>query len=196
MRTHVRVAALLALSIGGFAACNQTEENNVAEAEKAPWAEFAANAVAEYYRRNPESAVDAGLHQYDGVIRDLSPESVADYLAWVRKIRSEAGSYEDLEGMDAFERDYFVVSMNEDEFNFDTADYLATNPAAYVSVLSFSVYIDREYAPLDERMRGFTKYVAQFPAYFETMQSNLQPPLAGPFIEMSLARFGGLVTYL
>jgi hypothetical protein len=98
--------------------------------------------------------------------------------------------------MDAFERDYFVASMNEEEFNFDTADYLATNPAAYVSVLSFSVYIDREYAPLDERMRGFTKYVAQFPVYFETMQSNLQPPLASPFIEMSLARFGGLVTYL
>lgn len=196
MRTHVRVAALLALSIAGFAACNQTEESNVAEAERAPWAEFAANAVAEYYRRNPESAVNAGLHQYDGVIRDLSRESVADYLAWVRKIRSEAGSYDDLEGMDAFERDYFVASMNEEEFKFDTADYLATNPAAYVSVLSFSVYIDREYAPLDERMRGFTKYVAQFPAYFETMQSNLQPPLASPFIEMSLARFGGLVTYL
>ena len=196
MRTHVRVAALLALSIGGLAACNQADESIVAEAEKAPWAEFAAKAVAEYYRRNPESAVDAGLHQYDGVIRDLSPESVADYLAWVRKIRGEAGSYDDLEGMDAFERDYFLASMNEEEFNFDTADYFATNPAAYVSVLSFSVYIDREYAPLDERMRGFTKYVAQFPAYFETMQSNLQPPLASPFIEMSLARFGGLVTYL
>lgn len=195
MRTHVRVAALLALSIGGLVACSQTDDS-VVEAAKEPWAEFAANAVAEYYRRNPESAVDAGLHQYDGVIRDLSPESVADYLAWVRKIRNEAGSYDDLDGMDAFERDYFVASMNEEEFNFDTADYLATNPAAYVSVLSFSVYIDREYAPLDERMRGFTKYVAQFPAYFETMQSNLQPPLASPFIEMSLSRFGGLVTYL
>ena len=195
MRTYVRVAALLALSIGGLVACSQTDDS-VVEAAKEPWAEFAANAVAEYYRRNPESAVDAGLHQYDGVIRDLSPESVADYLAWVRQIRNEAGSYDDLEGMDAFERDYFVASMNEEEFNFDTADYLATNPAAYVSVLSFSVYIDREYAPLDERMRGFTKYVAQFPAYFETMQSNLQPPLASPFIEMSLARFGGLVTYL
>ena len=195
MSTRMRVAVLLLLWFGGLVACSQTEDS-VVEVAKKPWAEFAANAVAEYYRRNPESAVDAGLHQYDGVIRDLSPESVAGYLAWVRQIRSEAGSYDDLEGIDAFERDYFVASMNEEEFNFDTADYFATNPAAYVSVLSFSVYVDREYAPLDERMRGFTKYIAQFPAYFETMQSNLQPPLASPFIEMSLARFGGLVTYL
>ncbi len=195
MRTHLRAAVLLLFCIGGLVACSQTDDS-VVEAAKEPWAEFAANAVAEYYRRNPESAVDAGLHQYDGVIRDLSPESVADYLAWVRQIRSEAGSYNDLEGMDAFERDYFVASMNEEEFNFDTADYLATNPAAYAGLLSFSVYIDREYAPLDERMRGFTNYIAQFPTYFETMQSNLRPPLASPFIETSLARLGGLVTYL
>jgi len=195
MRTHLRAAVLLLFCIGGLVACSQTDDS-VVEAANEPWAEFAANAVAEYYRRNPESAVDAGLHQYDGVIRDLSPESVADYLAWVRQIRSEAGSYNDLEGMDAFERDYFVASMNEEEFNFDTADYLATNPAAYAGLLSFSVYIDREYAPLDERMRGFTNYIAQFPTYFETMQSNLRPPLASPFIETSLARLGGLVTYL
>ena len=45
-------------------------------------------------------------------------------------------------------------------------------------------------------MRGYTHYVAQLPAFLETMQSNLQPPLASPFIEMSLTRFGGLVGYL
>ncbi len=190
------VAALLVLSIGGLAACSQTEDGTVVEAAKAPWAEFAAGTVAEYYRRNPERGVNAGLHQYDGQIRDLSPESVADYLAWVSKTRSAAESYDDLEGMDAFERDYLVASMNEEEFNFGTADYWSRNPAAYVSALGFSVYVDREYAPLDVRMRGYIRYVAQFPAFFETMQSNLQPPLASPFIEMSVARFGGLVGYL
>ena len=104
--------------------------------------------------------------------------------------------YDDLDGMEAFERDYLVVSMNEEEFYFETADYMSRNPAVYVGQLGFSVYLDREYAPLDVRMRGYTQYVAQFPAYFETMQANLQPPLAAPFIEMSLARFGGLVGYL
>ena len=196
MRTHARVAALLLLSITGLTACNQTDEVAVTETAKAPWAEFAASTVAEYYRRNPERAVNAGLHQYDGQMRDLSPESVAEYLSWVSKTRSAAESYDDLEGMDAFERDYLVASMNEEEFSFGTADYWTRNPAAYVGALSFSVYVDREYAPLDVRMRGYTKYVAQFPAFFETMRSNLQPPLASPFIEMSLARFGGLVEYL
>jgi hypothetical protein len=198
MTIYTRYAALLLLSITGLFACGQDQAGpaTVTDTARPPWAEFATMAVAEYYRHRPERAVGAGLHQYDGQISDLSPESVIEYLAWVKKTRSEAETYDDLEGMEAFERDYLVVSMNEEEFNFETADYMSRNPAAYVSQLGFSVYLDREYAPLDVRMRGYTQYVAQFPAYFETMRSNLQPPLAKPFIEMSLARFGGLVGYL
>ncbi len=195
MTTYVRVAALLLLPIMTLDACSQSEDRAVTE-EGASWAEFAVSTVAEYYRRNPEDAADAGLHQYDGQIIDLSPDAVADYLAWVRKTRGEAKAYDDLEGLEEFERDYLVAAMNEEEFDFGTANYWSRNPAAYVGQLGFSVYVDREYAPLDVRMRGYTGYVAQFPAYFETMQSNLQPPLASPFLEMSLARFGGLIVYL
>lgn len=195
MTNYARVAALL-YSITALGACSQSEDSAVTDMAKSPWADFAVTTVAEYYSRNPERAANAGLHQYDGQISDLSPDSIAEYLSWVMKSRSEAESYADLEGLDAFERDYLIAAMNEEEFNFGTADYWSRNPAAYVGRLGFSVYIDREYAPLDVRMRGYLQYVAHFPAYFETMRSNLQPPLAAPFIQMSLARFGGLVSYL
>ena len=187
---------MLLLSITGFSACSQSEDSTVAEVVKAPWADFAASTVAEYYHRNPEIAVDRGLHQYDGQMSDLRPEAVAAYVAWVKKVRSEASSYDDLEGMETFEQDYLVAAFNKEIFDAETSRYLTTSPAAYVGKLGFSVYLDREYAPLDVRMRGYTKYAAQIPAFFETMKSNLQPPLAIPLIEMSLARFGGLITYM
>ncbi len=195
MTKNARLAALL-LSITALYACSQTDDSSVTATAKAPWAEFTAASVAEYYRRNPERAVYAGLHQYDGQMSDLRPDSVAEYLSWVGKIRSEAESYVDLNGMDAFERNYLIAAMNEEEFNLGTADYWSRNPAAYVGMLGFSTYLDRNYAPLDVRMRAYTQYASHFPIFFETMQSNLQPPLAGPFIDMSLARFGGLVEYL
>jgi hypothetical protein len=196
MKKYANVAAVLLFA--GLAACGKTEniEVTVGEEARAPWADFAATTVAEYYRRNPEQAVNAGLHQYDGQMRDLSPDAIAGYLSWVRKIRSEAQSYDDLGGVEAFERDYLIASMNEEIFKTATADYLSTNPAAYVGALGFSVYVDREYAPIDVRMRGYTQYVSGFPGFFETMRSNLQPPLASPFIETSIARLDGLVGYL
>ena len=36
------------------------------------WEEFAASTVAEYYEFNPEVAVSAGLHEYDGQMTDKS----------------------------------------------------------------------------------------------------------------------------
>ena len=41
--------------------------------EEAPqsWETFAATTVAEYYARNPETAVYAGLHEYDGQMDGL-----------------------------------------------------------------------------------------------------------------------------
>jgi hypothetical protein len=188
MKKYANVAAVLLFA--GLAACGKTDniEVTVGEEARAPWADFAATTVAEYYRRNPEQAVNAGLHQYDGQMRDLSPDAIAGYLSWVRKIRSEAQSYDDLGGVEAFERDYLIASMNEEIFKTATADYLSTNPAAYVGALGFSVYVDREYAPIDVRMRGYTQYVSGFPGFFE--------PLASPFIETSIARLDGLVGYL
>ena len=196
MRIHAKAAALLLFA--GLAACGRTEDQSATPVEeaKAPWAEFAATTVAAYYERNPERAVNAGLHQYDGKIRDLRPATVADYVEWARRTRAAAEAYDGLDGMEAFERDYLVNKMDEEVFDMETADLLSTSPAAYVSQLGFSVYLDRDYAPLDVRMRGYTKYVSRFPAFLETMKVNLRPPLASPLIEMSISRFGGLVGYM
>lgn len=198
MTRTARLAALMLLSVTALSACGQKDAGApaVTHEAKAPWAKFTATTVAEYYRRNPEEAVDAGLHQYDGQISDLSEAAVADYLAWVKETRAAAESYDDLEDPEAFERDYLVAAMNRELFWGESSGYLSRNPAAYIGRLGFSVYLDREYAPLDVRMRGYTQYIAHVPAYLDTMKSNLQPPLAAPFIETSLARLGGLIGYL
>ena len=57
-------SALIAMLM--VAACGSEEaQKNVAADTKPSWEEFAATTVAEYYERNPETAVDAGLHEYD-----------------------------------------------------------------------------------------------------------------------------------
>ncbi len=67
--------AVLALAACGGGA--KQVESTVAE--KQPWEAFAANTIAEYYSRNPELAVDVGLHEYDGRMSDFSLEA-ADRL--------------------------------------------------------------------------------------------------------------------
>jgi hypothetical protein len=103
--TLLVVAASLVL-----AACGGPKDEAAAPRADArqPWAEFVVKVIDNYYRQNPESASDAGLHQYDGQMSDLSAAGLAAYGVWLDSVLAEAASYADLEGIEAFERDYLM----------------------------------------------------------------------------------------
>ena len=193
MKNKTLLALLASLAL---AACSNSEDTAAPEPDsKQSWAEFTATSIDEYYRRNPESAVDAGLHEYDGQMSDISLAAQAEYATWIDGVLAEAASYTDLEGIEAFERDYLSTVLNGALFWMRETNFRTKNPLSY-SGLSFSVYVDREYAPLEQRIQAYTKYMQQAPAHFKTMRANLQPPLPAPFVHMSHAILSGTVDYL
>jgi len=100
---NVSIALIAMLMV---AACGSEEaQTNAAADNKPSWEEFAATTVAEYYERKPETAVDAGLHEYDGQMDDYSKESLQANGEWLDQVAAEASAYTDLEGIEAFERD-------------------------------------------------------------------------------------------
>jgi hypothetical protein len=83
---------------------------------------------------------NAGLHDYDGAIQDLSPDGVRAGLARLPDRTSPADH--DEAHLRAFE-DMLKVSFGELEDH-------RTNPLVHLDNLDLSVY-DREYAPAGER---------------------------------------------
>ena len=164
--------------------------------QRAPWAEYAATVIEEYYRRNPERAVDQGLHQYDGVAKDWSLASFNEYADWLEQAIDEAESYSSLDGVEAFERDYLVQALRSQLFWIRGTDFLRKNPVNYTGRIGIGVYIDREYAPLEERLAAYTEYAANIPRMLTQMRENLEPPMPAPFVEMGQMVFAGLADYL
>ncbi|MDH3576509.1 MAG: DUF885 domain-containing protein [Gammaproteobacteria bacterium] len=185
----VAVLALAACGGGG-----KQVESTVAA--KQPWEAFAANTIAEYYSQNPELAVDVGLHEYDGQMLDVSLEAADRYATWIDDIIASAESYDDLQGIEAFERDYMVSVLRGELFWIRESGFLTNNPVYYSFALGMDVYIDRQYAPLDERIVAYTEYVSQVPAMLRTMQDNMEPPLPAPYVETAHSIFAGLADYL
>lgn len=195
MKTYLRHAALAALLACGLAACSQ----KTGEAPAAPvisWEEFSTATIAEYYARNPESAVSAGLHEYDGQMRDLSLAANDDYVRWLKGKLEALQSYGDLEGIEAFERDYLASALSGEVFDYETSGFIRNNPIFYAGQLGTSVYLDREYAPLAERMAAYTAYIAQLPAFLDTMKANLQPPLPASYVTVGHGILSGFTGYL
>ncbi len=192
MRSMLLIAALLAL-----AACGAEERGAATPEERqVPWADFVATTIDEYYRRNPEQAVYAGLHQYDGTASDWSLDAAREYSAWLAAAIGAAKGYADLQGVDAFERDYLVTALESEAFWIDATNYLTKNPLWYIRGIGTGVYVDREYAPLEDRLRAYTRYVENVPRMLQQMRDNLEPPLPAPFVTMAQRILNGLAEYL
>lgn len=190
-------SALLCAGLALLAACGGGQQGTAAVDEsRLPWADFVTATIDGYYRHNPERAVSAGLHQYDGKASDWSLEAMKEYTAWIATTIEAAKAYGDLQGIDAFERDYLVTALRGQAFWIDETDFMTKNPVAYTRGIGIGVYVDREYAPLEQRLRAYTEYVANVPRMLEQMRANLEPPLPAPYVTMGQRIFDGLAGYL
>ena len=185
MKNYLGITLLVLL----LAACGKAAD------EKPGWEEFAARTVSEYYQHNPEAAVDAGLHQYDGQMRDMSMPALQAYGDWLDGVIAAAGSYVDLEASEAFERDYLLTAMNSQLFDLRETGYPTRNPMYYARV-DVGVYVDREYAPLADRLVAYTRYIAQLPQRIATMKENIEAPIPAPFLQISYGVLSGFAGYL
>ncbi|MDX1500387.1 MAG: DUF885 domain-containing protein [Woeseiaceae bacterium] len=188
-------AVLPAISLLLLAACGGDAPPVAAGDDPAlDWEQFVTGVIAEYYERNPEQAVDAGLHAYDGRMADRSLSALEAYAAWIDEVIAAALAYDALSGIEAFERDYLLNAMTGELFWLRESGYPTSNPLFYAP--SVSVYVDREYAPLEERIEAYTRYTEQLPGALATMRENLEPPLPAPYLEIGQAVFAGFADYL
>lgn len=195
MTKSVLLAVFASLAI---AACGSGTDDATAPgtAAKQPWADFVATVVDDYYRQNPESGSDAGLHQYDGQMSDMSAAGLEAYASWIESVLVEAATYTDVEDIEAFERDYLSSSLGGRLFWLRDSGFPTKNPLFYAEAIGISVFIDREYAPLDQRLKAYIQYIEQVPGLLAQMKANLEPPLPAPYVEMGYLVLGGMVEYL
>ena len=194
-----KLHALILFSMLALAACGQKQEavTDVTPAsDMQPWAEFVDATIKEYYERNPESAVDAGLHQYDGMLSDPGIAAAYEYADWIDSVIESAAKYQDLADLEAFERDYLVQALRGERWWIRETDMMKKNPMRLMGVLGFGIYVDREYAPIEERIVAYTKYMQQVPEALAKAKADLEPPFPAPYVEVGHGMMAGLVGYL
>lgn len=188
------------------AACGQDAAEAVPEpteqaeqvGDSAGWDSFVSDFIESYFEFNPPAAVNAGRHEFDGRMPDLSEQGIADAVQWLRDTRQRAGEFSDtaLGEAERFERDYLLAYSDGLLFNLVSSEFVYTNPVFYSFFSSPSSYLTVEYAPLPERMKAYTAYANALPEYLDTMRANLRTPLALPYVETAIGIFDGLSSYL
>lgn len=186
-----RIAGLLVLTaVLGNAATPATDKGTT-------WSAFTTEFLTGYFTANPNSAVQAGRHEFDGRLPDWSAEGLAKEIARLKSQRTTALAFsaDSLNDAQRFERDHLVAEISNQLFWLETADAPHVNPYYYANALDPDVYVSRAYAPLAERLQAYTRYARAVPSALEQIKANLSGNLAKPLVAIGRLTIGGLADF-
>jgi len=156
--------------------------------------------LAEVLDDEPSVARQLGLHEYDGRVAPLSPAAIEAEVSRLREASAELAKVP-IEGAGLSEDD--VLDLADLAHWVDTRLFWLVErdaphrlPQAYEDAFDVSIYIDRDYAPLEERARRLLAHEEAALAEAVHVRENLRPPLSKPVAEVGARNFAGFATYL
>jgi uncharacterized protein (DUF885 family) len=196
----ILIASAMALAlVAGGCKVSTAPNNGTAATQQAEWPSFVSNFIEATFKANPGFAVAQGRHEFDGQIANLSPAAIQGEVDRLKKSIADAQGFTDdkLTPQQRYERDYLIAVAKGQLFWIDPigADQLHHNPASYLGYVDPSVYITVPYAPKDQRLKSYIKFLQNVPRSMEQMRGNIQAPMATSFVDYAAKAFGGFVTY-
>jgi uncharacterized protein DUF885 len=186
--------SLLAGALMFVAGCAARDQNG----SGLDWVEFVSGFVETYFQAEPLFAVYQGRHEFDGKFPDWSENGLQRWKQRLHQLRDSAVAFP-IPASDtarSIERDYLVAAIDRDLFWQERAEWPYKNPEYYTGGIDPNVYLAREYAPLEERMRAFTRYATNLPQALAEIRANLRTPMPKSYASIGQGRIGGLATYL
>jgi hypothetical protein len=191
-------AALSLLLLAALAGCNQSPPPAVAP--KGPslasqaWNKLTAGFIESYLAAQPFFAAQAGRHEFDGQLPDLSEHGIRREVARLHDQREQIAAVDPktLEPRERFDRDYLLAVVDRDLFWMEKAKFPFSNPSWYIDKIDPDMYLNRNYAPLTVRMKAYIKYARGIPKMVNDIKANLQSPLPKTYVELGIAQYGGL----
>jgi uncharacterized protein (DUF885 family) len=136
---------------------------------------------AEQFRRFPQYATSKGLHTYDDQLIGFTAE---EQLAWAAFLKQELATLPQqvdrsrLSPLDQADYDIFESNLKARILDIEEVRGWERNPNTYLSIASSSVYglINRDFAPLEQRMRSAVSRMARLPEVFAAGKAALKNP--------------------
>jgi len=167
-------------------------------AADAAFGRLADDYIAGYLAWRPLSGTALGLHQYDGQVTDYSRASLDKELARLKSFDQQLGALDTNQlSREAF-YDYRILrsAIQREIFGFEEMRIYSDNPMTYADALDVSVYIKRNFAPLEERVRSVVAILNHAPQIVAAARANLVESLPQPEVETAIEEAEGTADFL
>ena len=193
----VAVFAFLLATISCQPANQPNNQPAMNVSDSAAWDSYVNEFLEAYFVAHPDFAVRAGRHEFDGKLPDWSAEGFASEAKRLHAEKARVAGFPELtlSPRQRFERDYIASVIDADLFWIESAQWPFRCPQFYADAIDPDVYVSREYAPLDQRLKAFTAYAKAIPTAVEQIRKNLRTPLPKTFVNIGHTNYGGLMTF-
>ena len=181
---------LLTLCLGAAAFAAQTDDT-----------EYEARAVDyinTYLAAHPLRGTALGLHEYDGKITDYSRLSLDAELHRLRRFDDVLAKFDPakLSPRQSIDLRILQAAVKKDLFEMQDMSIFERNPMVYAGAADVNVYIKRNFAPLDDRVRSLAAIESQIPNILIAARTNLNETLPKPFVELAIQIARGSADFL
>src|SRR5712691_9743727 len=173
----------------------------VAFAAQTPDAEY--EAVAEeyikgYFAARPLQGTALGLHEYDGKITDYSRLALDAELSRLRRFDDRLKKFEPdkLSPRQSVDLRILQAAIKRELFQMQEMSSFERNPMFYARAADVNVYIKRNFAPLEDRVRSIISIESQVPNIMIAARTNLANVLPKPYVELAIQIARGASDFL
>ena len=164
---------------------------------------LAERAIREHWEFVPTAGSRIGRHEYDGRLPDFSGGRVARRIEELHRTLAQFSSLpnEDVDAgdqqsrMDRLSRSLLDMFLRRELFNLEEMRTLHNNPQRQVGYLGVGGYVQRDYAPLPDRLRSATAILRQAPDFLTTLGTLTEPELGEPVRDMAVEAYRGMASF-
>lgn len=178
--------------------CDQTKVGMKAGVSDKEFQQVSDAFISGYLAWRPQQGVNLGLHEYDGKLSDLSKGSINHELDRLKEYDQKLSAIDTSDLSEKIFYDYQILknAIKTEIFNIEDIGAYTKNPMNYAGIIDVNVYIKRNFAPIEERVRAIMAIEDQAPQQFEYAKTNLEDSLAKPYIETAIQIAKGSAAFL
>ena len=169
-----------------------------AETEDGEYEAVAEEYIKGYLSAHPLEGTALGLHEYDGKITDYSRLALDAELSRLRRFDDRLSKFDSgkLSPRQSIDLRILQAAVKKDLFEMQDMSVFERNPMVYARAADVNVYIKRNFAPLEDRVRSLAAIESQIPNILIAARTNLNDVLPKPYVELAIQIAKGSADFL
>ena len=199
MKPALRVKAFsFILFLTALSLFSKSIQSFAAETEDGEYEAVAEEYIKGYLGAHPLEGTALGLHEYDGKITDYSRLALDAELSRLRRFEDRLAKFDPgkLSPRQSIDLRILQAAVKKDLFEMQDMSVFERNPMVYARAADVNVYIKRNFAPLEDRVRSLVAIESQIPNILIAARTNLDEVVPKPYVELAIQIAKGSAEFL